>query len=311
MRPVLNPLPSARRIVPILALAAFAAQTSAVPLDADFLVTDKLGKPISGVALCLQEDNTQCAETNPDGRATLAATVRTRPVLSAPEEIAVFLRRGRLTVTSPVFQPARIARFDAGGRSLGPDLVLDLKAGVNALDFPKGRAGLFFFRVTTAGRAFSGKGLAFADGGTRTERMNAAGASRIMALGKVATANLHAVVVSKTGYRSVVYRPKTDRDTGVVIRLPADGDSGIQYAGVIRAKVMALDTAKHTLDYAYLETRCTGDSQVTLEQHSSFPFYVRDNTWYFPAGKCQGVALGKDGEGWFGSWRVCLKCDVI
>jgi len=142
------------------------------------------------------------------------------------------------------------------------------------------------------------------------------------ALGKVATANLHAVTIEKSGYRTVTYRPRTDHDTGVVIRLTADADSGIQYAGVIRAQVDAIDTANHVVNYTYNETRCSGSTQNTVELLSSLPFWVRDGKWYFPAGNCQGVALAKESQGFFGTWKTIgvreypagllpVKCDPV
>jgi hypothetical protein len=176
------------------------------------------------------------------------------------------------------------------------------------LDLHDAREGLFFFRVTAPGHAYTGKALALSHkaehGNPFASASTSATATRITALAKAATANLHALVITKSGYRPYTYRPRTDRDTGVVVRLAAEGDSGIQYAGIIRAKVVAIDTAAHAINYSYSETKCSGSSQTTVEQKSSLPFWIRDGKWYFPAGNCQGVALGKPTAGFFGSWKT-------
>lgn len=299
------------------AMAISAQAVSASTLDVGFVITDKLGKPIQGVKACFQEDAGQCAESNAQGRMTLAAApVGTKTGRAAAEGFSLSLRGGRLTLVSPVRQPARVERFDARGRASGPVIALDLRPGSNTLDFPEAHAGLsngkgapqglFFFRVTIPGQSFTGKALAMSDRaeGAAASAANAAPAPRLAALGKVATSNLHAVVLGKTGFSGVTYRPRTDHDTGVIIRLALSGDSGIQYAGIIRGKVDSLDTAKHTINYTYQETRCSGSAMSTVEQHSSLPFYTKANQWYFPAGNCQGVALGKDGDGIYGQWKT-------
>jgi hypothetical protein len=308
---------------------------SAFTLDVGFVITDKLGKPIQGARACFQEDANQCAESNALGRVALAtAPVGTkadgqRMGGQGTEGISFSLRGGRLTLVSPIKQNARVERFDAAGRALGRPIAVVLQPGSNALDLPEGREGisamrgaaeagsarggapqgLLFFRVTVSGQSFAGKALTWSDrvdgasapatGGSQAPRVAA-----LAALGKVAASNLHAVILGKAGFYSVTYRPKTDHDTGVVIRLAVEGDSGIQYAGVIRGKVDSLDTAKHIINYTYKETRCNGSVMSTVEQHATLPFYTRENRWYFPAGNCQGVALGKDGDGIYGQWKT-------
>ena len=321
-------------------LAAAAISIRSAPLDISLVVTDKLGKPVSGALICLQEDSAQCVQTNAGGRCTLAATVGLNPGVApkggVSQGVSFELRGGRLRLMSPVAQTARVARFDARGRSLGPEAILRLRPGANALAWPETRAGLNFFRVSVPGRSLTGKVMALAGGtdGASTaaapglfeaqgaRKAPGSGWAGLAALGKVATANLHAVTIAKPGYRTVTYRPKTDHDTGVVIRLQAESDSGIQYAGVIRAKVDAIDTANHVVNYTYHETRCTGSEQNTVELHSSLPFWIRDGKWYFPAGNCQGVALAKESEGFFGAWKTVgvmeypagllpVKCDPV
>lgn len=298
-------------------LATAAIYVPAAALDISLFVTDKLGKPVSGALVCLQEDAGQCAQTNVGGRTTLDVTVGTRPGRSS-EGFSFALEGGMLKLASPVAQTARVARFDAQGRALGPDLVLRLRPGANTLAWPETRAGLHFFRITLPGTAFTGKLLALsgestlgsvngsANGSSTASNPGSTGAraSGWAALGKVATANLHAVTIAKTGFRTATYRPRTEHDTGVVIRLAAESDSGIPYAGVIRAKVDAIDTANHVVNYTYNETRCSGSTQSTVVLHSSLPFWVRDGKWYFPAGNCQGVALAKETEGIFGAWKT-------
>jgi hypothetical protein len=294
-------------------LAVVAFSIPAASLDISLRVTDKLGKPVSGAVACFQEDAGQCGETNAGGLATLAATVGLRPGIAptgptapiAPDGVSFDLRGGTLRLLSPVAQTARVARFDARGRAFGPEMVVRLRPGANALAWPEARAGLNFFRVALPGTAFTGKVLALT-GGPAIGLAEPAGAraSGWAALGKVAAANLHAVTIAKSGFRTVTYRPRTDHDTGVVIRLSAESDSGIPYAGVIRAKVDAIDTANHVVNYTYNETRCAGSAQNTVELHSSLPFWIRDGNWFFPAGNCQGVALAKESEGFFGSWKT-------
>ncbi|MDQ3003203.1 MAG: hypothetical protein M3Y08_18320, partial [Fibrobacterota bacterium] len=127
---------------------------------------------------------------------------------------------------------------------------------------------------------------------------------RMAALGKVATANLYPVVISKSGYQSFTYRPRTERDTGIVIRLPADGDSGFRYAGIIRAKVSAIDTGKRSLTYTYIDKGCNGPTLMSVEKISTLPFYIKDGKWYFAAGNCKGVVLAKESPGFYGLWKT-------
>jgi hypothetical protein len=303
----MGPVVNSSRFSLILRIAAavslFPALSAA--LDVSFVVTDKLGKPISGAMLCLEEDGSQCAETNASGKSTFSPTVGNRN-LPATEGFSFSVRGGRISIQSPVSQPARVARFDARGRALGAELFVRLKPGSNGVEFGDAPQGLIFFRVAIPGHTYTGKALALSgsspsrsgDGGTGSP------APRVAALGKVAAANLHAVIISKSGYRSVTYRPKTDHDTGVVIRLAAETDQGIAYAGIIRAKLISLDTAKHTVYYTYTETGCKGDTGVTAERNSTLPFYTMNNKWYFPAGNCKGVALGKEGDGPYGAWKT-------
>ena len=285
---------------PISALCLAFLLSRAAALEVDFTVTDKLGKPIDGAKICLQEDGGQCTQTNAQGQSAFSPTVGShpRPATRAPLRFA--LASGRLHIDAPMNMPARLSRRDLAGRSLGPDRLLSLKAGENsvALDARESRPGLVFFALEAQGTRYTTTAVSLATG-------EAGYPVRYAALGKAAaTANLHAMIISKPGFQSVTYRPRKDLDTGVVIRLSAEGDSGIRYSGLIHAKVVSLDTANHILHYSYTENKCNGALPVAAEQNASLPLWIKDNRWYFPAGNCQGVALSTTGAGLFGQWRT-------
>jgi hypothetical protein len=274
-------------------------------IEIDFTVTDKLGKPIQGARICLEDDGGQCTETNAEGKSAYSGAVSNRSVTPAGG-FSVSYRRGGLSVASPSAVAARFAGFDARGKSLGPERVVDLKAGNNRIEMPfsaGGKEGLIFFRLTAPGVAFTGKALSLASGAGEASR-GPAESPRMGALGKVAAANLYPVIISKSGYQSITYRPRTERDTGIVVRMPAIGDSGFRYAGIIRAKVTAIDTAKRSLTYTYMDKGCNGSTLMSVEKSSTLPLYIKDGNWYFAAGNCKGVVLTKEGPGFYGLWKT-------
>lgn len=55
----------------------------AAALEIDLTVTDKLGKPIPGARICLEEDGGQCMETNAEGKSAFSGAVGNRPVTPA------------------------------------------------------------------------------------------------------------------------------------------------------------------------------------------------------------------------------------
>lgn len=260
-------------------------------LEVQFILTDKMGQAIAGARICLQEDAGQCQETDSQGKSYFAPTTSSRPMPFAARELSFSARPGSLLIDAPGPMDARLTRYAADGRRLGPALSLSLHAGRNPVAWPTPSAGLSFFRLETEHARYAFAALA---GGRKS--------ARITVLGKIATANLHAFTIAKTGFQTAVFRPRKDVDTAL-IRLAADGDTGLPYAGLIRARLLGIDSANHLLRYAYAQPGCSGSSPVSSEAQSSLPFWVQGGKWYFPAGNCYGVALTKDGDGLFGTWK--------
>lgn len=295
---------------PLLLASCLLANGAASALQVDFTVMDKLGKPVDGASICLQADAGQCAQTNSQGKSSFAPTVGLGgavPATGAGKAGPVLrMRAGSLFIDAPEAGMARLARFDQGGRRMGDWRKLNLEAGANRVEGlePVG-AGISFFVLETADMrvavpAVALPGIGFGNHGAAWEP---ARGSRPTALGKAATANLHAIVISKSGFQTVTYRPQGESET-VQIRMSVTGDSAIRYTGIIRAKVTGFDTASHTLGYAYNENKCTGPTPSSSEQTASLPLWIKDGKWYFPAGNCQAVVLAKPGVGIYGQWKT-------
>ena len=282
--------------IPLSFLGLALLATGVPALEIDFTITDKLGKPVEGAKICLQEDAGQCTQTNSQGQSAFTPTVRARPVAPAHGEPRFSLQAGRLLIEAPAAMAATLTRRDLAGRLLEPERTLQLASGRNAiaLDSRAAHPGLVFISLEAGGTRYSASAI----------DLQIAAPVRLAALGKAAAANLHAVIISKTGFQAFTYRPRKELDTGIVIRLAAEGDSGIRYSGLIHAQVVSIDTANHVLHYSYTENKCTGPTPVSAVQNASLPFWIRDGRWYFPAGNCQGVALAKDGAGIYGMWKT-------
>lgn len=275
------------------ALLLCAAAGPVRALEVQFTVTDKLGQAVPAARICLQEDTNQCQASDAQGKALFSPTVALRPAPDVPRELAFSVRGGALFIDAPIPMEARLTRYAMDGRRLGPALNLSLHAGGNRIPHTAPTAGLACFRLETKHARY----VFTAAAGP------AAGPSpRLAALGKVATANLHAFTISKAGFQAFVYRPRKDADTALV-RLSAEGDTGIPYAGLIRARLLGIDSANHTLHYAYAQPGCNGSAPVSTEAQSTLPFWMQGGKWYFPAGNCYGVALTRDGDGIYGQWK--------
>ena len=275
-----------RRVFAALAFSACAASA----LQVTFLVSDKLGKPVPGARVCLDEDASQCQSTDAQGTAIASPVVGLVRPTGTPA-LRFSARPGFLVVDAPAEGRARLARFDASGRRLEAPREIGLRAGANRIPWPRGGAGLVFTRLEYAGVRYAFPGIADAPAG-----------ARLAALGKAAAANLHAFTLSKSGYQPSTFRPRKDVDTAVV-RLALLADTGIRYTGIIRAKLDSIDTAGHLVKYTYAQYACDGARSVASPQQASLPFWMRDGKWYFPAGNCFGIALAKAGEGVYGRWR--------
>lgn len=271
------------------ALLLCAATGSVRALEVQFTLTDKLGQAVPAASICLQEDANQCKASDAQGKALFSPTVSSRPAPALPRDLAFSVRGGALFIEAPLPMEARLTRYATDGRRLGPALSLSLHAGDNRIPPAASATGLAFFRLETEHARYV---FAAAPGPS----------PRLAALGKVATANLHAFTISKAGFQTFVYRPRKDADTAL-IRLAADGDTGLPYAGLIRARLLGIDSANHTLHYAYAQPGCNGSSPVSTEAQSTLPFWIQGGKWYFPAGNCYGVALTKDGDGIYGQWK--------
>ena len=293
------PFPQSLSLCLALPAAAFALQV-------DFIVSDKLGKPVEGVSICLQDDPGQCAQTNSQGKSSFSPTVGLgRRPGAGMAGASVQLRCGFLWIVAEAAGTARLGRFDQGGRMLGAWRALKLSAGGNRVDgLEAAGAGISFFVLETAGTRMAVPAVALPGIGFGGAAWEPAGGAKLAALGKSATANLHAMVISKTGFQTVTYRPRGETETGVQIRLSVTSDTAIRYTGIIRAKLTGYDTASHTLGYAYNENKCTGSTASASEQAASLPFWIRDGKWFFPAGNCQAVVLTKPGVGIYGQWKT-------
>jgi hypothetical protein len=280
----------------------------AFPLQVYLTVTDKLDRPIADASVCPQEDDSHCAKTDGQGKAAFSPATRIPDVTQGRSGSAITLRGGRLSIFAAEAGPARIAFFDSRGRAIRAAFERKLPAGNNAIELPESKEGLVFFRVSAPGLKAAGKAILLSGsrgrsgGETRAERPGSA--PGVAALGKAAAANLHPLIVSKTGYRTYTYRPKAEVDTGVVIRMAEVEDSGLGYTRLLKAAVTEIDSANRILRYSYAENSCSGDKPVTGTHASSLPFRISEEKWYFPAGNCQGVALGKSGSGIYGTWKT-------
>lgn len=250
-----------------------------------------MGQAIPGASICLQEDAGQCQTSDSQGKSVFSPTVSLPQAPSAAPGLSFSIRAGSLIIDAP--QPAlvRLLRFAMNGRRIGPALSLSLRAGSNPVSWREPFAGLAFFRLETEHARYAFPALG-----------DAGHPARISVLGKIATANLHAFTIVKPGYQAALFRPRKDLDTAV-IRMAVDGDTGLPYAGLIRARLLDIDSANHLLHYAYAEPGCNGSAPVSQEAQSSLPIWIQGGKWYIPAGNCFGVALAKDGSGLYGQWK--------
>lgn len=290
-----SPQPSYRLPDLLLLAGLLLPAAAAIPAEAiqvQFNLSDKMGAPVAGARICLAEDTSQCRTTDAQGKSLFSPTVGIPPAAAAPGGAPSFaVRPGFLIIETSRPMRARLSMYAVSGRRLGPGLALGLRPGRTLLPWPKGISGLAFFRLDTE------------SGSARFGAVNEPGPSpRLAALAKAAAANLHAFAISKSGYQGFVYRPRKENDTAS-IRLAADGDTGIPYVGIIRARLAGIDSAGHSLQYAYTQETCDGATPVSREQTATLPFWIREGRWYFPAGNCYGVALGKSGDGIFGLWK--------
>jgi len=260
-------------------------------LEVQFILTDKMGQAIPGASICLQEDAGQCQTTDSQGKSVFSPTVSLRPAPSDAPGLSFSVRAGSLVIDAPQPAQVRLQRFATNGRRIGPALFLSLHAGPNPVPWRGPSAGLAFFRLETEHERYAFPVLS--DPGNP---------ARISVLGKIATANLHAFTITKSGYQAALFRPRKDLDTAI-IRMAAEGDTGLPYAGLIRARLLDIDSANHLLHYAYAEPGCNGSAPVSQEAQSSLPIWIKGGKWYIPAGNCYGVALAKDGDGLYGQWK--------
>jgi hypothetical protein len=301
-------LPGVSRAIAAAWIASASMALPAFSLQVQMTVTDKLNRPVPGASICLQDDEAHCAQTDGQGKADFEPPTRIPGWMPERGRFSVTIDGGRLSIHAGEAGIAGIAFFDSRGRRVGAAFGKELSAGNTAVALPARQEGLLFFRVGFQGAELAGKAVILSGPRVGPSGVTYAGpqaeAAKVAALGKMAAANLNPLVISKQGYQDYSYRPRSDFDTGVVIRMTAAEDPGLGYVRLLKAAVTEIDSVNHVLRYSYAENGCSGDHPVTGTRNSSLPFWIAGGKWYFPAGNCQGVALQKTGNGVYGTWKT-------
>jgi hypothetical protein len=181
-------------------------------LDITGLVQDKFANPLPDVKLCAQ-GSANCVTTDAQGKFHFGGSSALRPVEPGSVKAELAFRRGNIHVTSPAAGNARFQWFDARGARQGAR-DLPLARGDNAVSLPgfDFRSGAAFLKVSGAGFELTWKLM-----GSGAPGSSAAVAAKVSA----ASASLEA---SKDKYKSFVYVPSQESETGVVIELRPVGD---------------------------------------------------------------------------------------
>jgi hypothetical protein len=190
----------------------------AIAIDVSGHVYDKLGKPLAAAKVCAQ-GGSACVSSAADGAFHFTGSTGALAEAASGGGYSLRYVSGRLTLEAAASVPATLEWFDAGGRRLAAPVTARLTRGALALDPPGTGEGIRFLRLSASGSVRTWKILSGFPGGMISES-DAAGAP----LPK-ASAAFGALEASKDGYRSNVYYPSADNETGALISLANPGDS--------------------------------------------------------------------------------------
>lgn len=295
--------------VPTFALSAALAASlmgaaPAAALDVSGNVLDKLGMPINLAKVCIQAEPSKCVSTNAKGEFRIQSSNAIRPSAPGRDAYRLDLRDGRLDLRSPAATPARLEWLTADGRRPLAIQDLDLAAGRNALALPAGlpRAGVSLLRLSTPTGSFAWKAV-LATGAT-AETSPAGTSARVASLAKATAAGM--LEVSKAGYRTRLYEPSAETETGALIFLSLAGDMGLQFDGTYTAKVIAIDRAKKTLISETVEYSCGEDDQVerdTIRDTSNYAI-LGGKMYVWVQGECRGQIFTGSGTDPVGTWTM-------
>jgi hypothetical protein len=272
-----------------LALALLPARA----VDVSGKVIAKSGTPISQAKICVKSDDSKCVTTDPMGafHITTAAAIREADPRTSPYILG--LRNGILSLDAPAAGEAKVEWAGPGGRILSPAQDMRLTRGRNVLAIPQGlpENGICFLRLRASGLTLTWKAVMMrgaASGRSPSGSPNPSG--RIAALAKAAgTSTLE---ISKTGYRTRIYEPSEDPETGAIITMSATDDLGLSYTGAFAAKILSLDRAAKTIIVENVDAYCEGaDVKRDTTRDTSLYAFVGGRFWLWTKGECTGQAF--------------------
>lgn len=296
---------------PLLPISiALAALLPVRALEVSGNVLTKMGAPIAGAQVCVKSVPGSCVATGPQGEFRLDGAIAIR---SAPRSAARFsLSRagGSLRLESPAAVPARLEWFSSDGRTRWAASDLDLAAGSNVLALPPGlpHTGLCLLRLSTADETLAWKAV-LASGPVPSPRSSSTGRSeagssaapRIAALSKAAASLLE---VSKPGYRTRIYQPRYESDTGAVIHLNETGDTGLVYTGGQTTHVYSIDRAEHRIITVDSNAYCAVTDPLPMPPKFDTAYYAlrEGRLWLWKKPNCYGSLFAGTSSDPVGRW---------
>jgi hypothetical protein len=262
-------------------------------VDVSGKVIAKSGAPISQAKVCVKSDTSKCVTTDPMGafHITTASAIRESGARTPPYTLD--FRNGILSLEAPGAGEAKVEWAGPGGRVFSPAQGLRLTRGRNVLAIPKGlpENGICFLRLRASGLTFTWKAVMMRGAATgRSQSGSPAPSGRIAALSKAAgTSTLE---ISKTGYRTRIYEPLEDPETGTIITMSATDDVGLSYTGAFTAKILAIDRAARTLIVENVDAYCEGENvKRDTTRDTSLYAFVGGKFWLWTKGECSGQAF--------------------
>ncbi|MEO6098666.1 MAG: hypothetical protein ABIW76_24615, partial [Fibrobacteria bacterium] len=286
------------RMFPSFTHSAFAASLALAMLPAHAVdvsgnVISKSGAPISQAKVCVKADASKCVTTDLKGAfhiAVAASATAIRESDPRPSPFAMDLRSGILTLDATAAGEVKVEWIGPGGRMLWPVENLRLRRGRNALTVPKGlpESGICFLRLRAAGRTFTWKAVLIQGGASGNPRSESASPSgRIAALAK--SAGTGTLEISKTGYRTRIYEPLENPETGALIAMSTTDDVGLEYTGSFSAKIHSINRTAKSMMVENVDVYCEGASVVrdtTLD--TTLYAFVGGKFWLWVKGECSG-----------------------
>lgn len=259
-------------------------------VDVSGNVITKSGARIPDAKVCVKSDTTQCVTTDQMGAFHISTSIAVRESDPRTPPFTLELRNGILSLDAPSAGEAEVEWAGPGGRALSPVQGLRLARGRNALAVPKGlpENGICFLRLRASGRTFTWKAVMMQGAASaRSKSGSPSPSGRIAALAKAAwTSTLE---ISKAGYRTRIYEPLEDPETGAVIRMSATDDEGLVYDAVFTGKILAIDRAAKTLIVENVDEYCDGADVIRdTTRDTSLYAFVGGKFWLWDKGECNG-----------------------